>query len=128
MGYFPMCVNLAGRRVFLVGDGPQIREKAERLAPFGAQLVHLKALTPQDLADKPVFVIAGDLDAQEAERTAALCAAHGVMINVVDQPRLCTFAFPSLIARGDLTVSVSTAGKAPGAAAYLRECIGRQLP
>lgn len=128
MGYFPLCVELTGKPVLLVGHGPQIREKAERLSPFGAALIHLDTLTAEALTIQPAFVVAGDLSPQEAERTAALCAAHRIPLNVVDQPRLCTFSFPAMMVRGDVTISVSTGGKAPGAAACLKERIQQCLP
>ena len=71
MGYFPMCVDLTGQKVLLVGSGPQIRDKEERLAPCGAALVTLPALSAEDLADRPAFVIIGDLPLAQAEAAAA---------------------------------------------------------
>lgn len=128
MGYFPMCMDITGRPVILLGNGEQIREKAERLAPFSPRMIRLDRLTESDLDAQPVFVVAGDLDETDAEKAAALCAQRRIPINVVDVPRLCTFSFPSMIVQGDLTVSISTGGKAPGAAACLRGIIERAIP
>ena len=128
MGYFPLCVDIRDKKVLLVGDGPQIRDKMEKLTPVGAVLIRCTGLKPEDLTDAVAFVVAGDLDPAESERVSTLCRAHGVPINVVDQPALCTFFFPAIIARGDLTVSVSTGGRVPGASALIRQRIGELLP
>ena len=40
MGYFPMCIKLEGRKVALVGNGSQIKDKEEKLNPFGAVMMH----------------------------------------------------------------------------------------
>lgn len=128
MGYFPLCVDIGDKKVLLMGDGPQIRDKMEKLTPFGAELLRCPCLKPEDLTDAVAFVVAGDLNPAESERVSSLCRAHGVPVNVVDQPALCTFFFPAIIARGDLTVSVSTGGRAPGASALIRQRIGELLP
>lgn len=128
MAPFPMCVELTDRLVILVGSGEQIRDKAQKLAVFGAKLRQLERLNEADLDEHPAFVIAGDLSEAQAEEVAALCARRKIPLNVVDVPRLCTFTFPSLIVRGDLAISVSTGGKAPGAAAHIRRIIERALP
>lgn len=128
MGYFPMCMDLCGKTVLLVGSGPQIKDKAARLAPFRATLVYRETLREEDLAVRPAFVIIGDLSEADAEQAAALCMSRHVPVNVVDMPRLCTFFFPSMVVRGDVTVSISTGGKAPGAAAYLNRQIAQLLP
>ena len=33
MSYFPLCINLTEATVLLVGNGPQIQEKQEKLLP-----------------------------------------------------------------------------------------------
>ena len=128
MAYFPLCVNLEGARVLLVGNGAQIREKAEKLRPFGAMLYPVDTLSAEDLEPRPILVVVGDTEYSEAERVSALCKERGIPVNVVDMPELCTFFFPALIQRGDLTVSVTTGGKSPAAASYLRRSIEELLP
>lgn len=128
MGYFPLCMDIHHQKVILVGAGPQTDDKMAKLRPFGAKLVRQDVLEPEDLTDEVAFVVAGDLADEEAARISALCRAHRVPVNVVDRPALCTFFFPAVISRGDLTVSVSTGGQVPGAAAVLRERIEAALP
>lgn len=128
MSYFPLCIDLTDALVFLVGSGPQIREKQTKLLPFEAKLCPMDTLAEKDFERKPSLVIIGDLDRSEAERYSSLCHQRGIPVNVVDMPELCTFFFPALIKKGALTVSVSTDGKNPSAAAYLRSYLEQQLP
>lgn len=128
MGYFPMCVDLTGRRVILIGSGPQVRDKAEKLRSFGAELVFSDSLEPEVLTADVAFVVAGDQTPADAAAVSALCRARGIPVNVVDDPRDSTFFFPALICRGDLTVSVSTGGTVPAAGAAICRRIGAALP
>lgn len=128
MGYFPMCMDIRRKTVLLVGQGAQTDAKQEKLLPFGPVIRRLETLTEEDLTEDVAFVVAGDLPWAEAERISKLCRKHRVPVNVVDQPDLCTFSFPALISRGDLTVSVSTGGGCPGAAGYLARQIEELLP
>ena len=129
MGYFPLCMNLSGQTVLCVGSGKQIQDKIEKLQPFGAKLVLVGSLEAEVLAEVcPVFVVVGDTEFAEAERISLLCRERNIPVNVVDVPALCSFYFPALITRGDVTVSVSTAGKSPAAAAYLKKQMETFLP
>ena len=128
MSYFPLCVDLTGKTVVLIGQGQQIEDKQEKLRPFGARLVRKETFAPADAQERPAFVVVGDRDLEEAERICELCRLYGIPVNVVDVPRLCSFYFPALITRGKLTVSVSTGGGSPAAAGYLRRKIEESLP
>ena len=128
MGYFPLCLDLIGKTVILVGNGKQIQRKMELLRSFGCDLRQRDTLKDADLDCGPAFVVVGDLPYSQAAEAAGLCAARNIPVNVVDIPELCSFFFPALIREGDLTVSVSTGGRNPGAAAWLREQIQRCIP
>ena len=128
MSYFPMSIDLTGKTVFLIGGGAQIRTKAEKLAPFGAELIRQDTFSRADAERGPAMVIVGDTDLGEAEKIHELCCLYRIPVNVVDVPRLCSFYFPALVTRGDLTVSVSTGGNSPGTAAYLRQRVEEMLP
>ena len=128
MNHFPISVNLSGKTVYLIGDGPQIRQKAEKLKPFEAVLIQKQTFTEADARTAPAMVIVGDTDVAKAEEIASLCGQYRIPVNVVDVPRLCSFYFPGLITKGDLTVSISTGGTCPAAAACLRERIENAIP
>lgn len=126
MAYFPMCVDLTGKQVLLVGNGPEIMDKMEKMRPFGAELVRCDTLDHVD--NSVAFVIVGDLERDAAQQISCLCRTRGIPVNVVDDPGLSTFFFPAMINQGSLTVSVSTGGKSPGAAAHLIRMLGSHLP
>ena len=129
MGYFPLCIDLSEKCVLCIGTGAQIQEKIEKLHPFGARIVVLETLTHEQLEYYlPELVIVGDMEFSEAEQISRLCREQNIPVNVVDIPELCSFFFPSLITKGDLTVSVSTGGRSPAAAAYMRREIEECIP
>ncbi|HAM77550.1 MAG TPA: siroheme synthase, partial [Alcanivorax sp.] len=51
-----------------------------------------------------LVVLATD-DGALNERVAALCAARGVPVNVVDRPDISSFVFPALIDRDPLFIT-----------------------
>ena len=129
MGYFPMCISLKDTHIILVGQGKAADEKLQILQSFGADIQHFHhALTEQDLEPRPAFVVVADTTPSEKERISALCRRKHIPVNVVDVPALCSFYFPSIIQNGDLTISISTGGKSPGAAAYLRRHLEPHIP
>ena len=128
MGYFPMCISLKDSHILLIGEGKSATEKLHVLQPFGTEIRILSTLTEQDLDPRPAFVVVCDTDHSEKERISILCKQKNIPVNVVDVPTLCSFYFPAIIQNGDLTVSVSTGGKSPGAAAYLRHHLEPHIP
>ncbi len=59
---------------------------------------------------------------------SADCLDAGVLINVVDKPNLCSFIVPSVMAFDDLTIAISTNGKAPFLTKWIREELERIIP
>lgn len=128
MSYFPLCIDLTDAPVLLVGNGPQIQEKMEKLRSFHPKILRLEKLAEADLAKKPAMVIIGDLPFELAQVYSGLCRERNIPVNVVDIPSLCSFYFPALIQRGDLTLGITTGGKSPGFAARLRRKLEDQIP
>lgn len=146
MAYFPLCINLNGADVFLLGEGIAVREKLNILLSFGANIrlfseaegsewegcpfVHLerRAFTETELEPRPALVVVADVPREEKERVSQMCQRRGIPVNVVDEPALCSFYFPSLVTKGALTVAVSTGGKSPVGAAWLRRHLENHIP
>ena len=104
MAYFPMCVDLTGKLVYVIGSGPQAEQKAQVLRPFDSQLRQQGTFTQTDAEEGPALVVVGDLPLEEAEKIVKICRRYDIAVNVVDEPQLCSFYFPSLVTRGPLTV------------------------
>lgn len=146
MPLFPMYVDLSHAVGLLIGGGSEALEKAERLAPFGPRLrVFAKAplegfrdlpqaellgrdFTDADLDPIPDFVIIAGEDVAENHRIAELCRQMRIPVNTVDDPPYCTFQFPALVTRGDVSIGISTAGASPAAAVLMKERIAAALP
>ncbi len=145
MSFFPFFQEIEGMRGFIIGGGRVAFRKAEKLLPYGPELVviapHIlpefrkinvvlieRDFQEDDLAKLPAFVIAASDDKALNERIALLCRELDIPVNVVDQPECCTFLFPALVQRGDLSIGISTSGASPSAAIWLKEEIERLLP
>lgn len=134
MAYFPLCINLEGSNVLLLGEGKALEEKRSILLSFGANIKlfseasEYSTFTEADLEPRPALVVVADMPLEDKKRISNLCQAKGIPVNVVDTPKLCSFYFPSLMTRGDLTVAVSTGGKSPGGAAWLRRHLEKHIP
>lgn len=154
MGYFPFFMDIAGKKGVIVGGGKVAARKAEKLVPFGPNLTVIapqieecmrrqekgqqkdglsslffieRAFRREDL-DGADFVIAATDDELLNGQISDYCRERKIPVNVVDDREKCTFFFPALIREGSLTVGISTDGKSPVAAAWMRKEIADMLP
>lgn len=124
----PIFLRLQGAVCALVGSGEAVERKRSWLVRAGAEIqcFGTDASAAEVLAGVPRLVIIADSPhAAEISRQAQV---RGIPVNVVDQPALCSFTFPSILERGALTVAVSTNGELPVLARLLRARIGALLP
>ena len=143
MTHYPVFLDLAGRLVVVVGGGTIAQGKIDGLLAAGAGVqIIAPALTPEldtlvregrvgysarpyaagDLEGADLAISATNDRAVNAQVWQDATAAH-IWVNVVDDPPHCTFIAPSVARRGDLSVAVSTGGKAPVLAVRVREQI-----
>ena len=73
-----------------------------------------------DLAGAFLVVAATD-DRAVNEVVVRDARAVGALVNVVDDPAACDVTVPAVVRRGDVTLAVSTGGRSPGFARFLRE-------
>ena len=145
MPYFPFFTDLSGQPALVVGGGTVALRKIEKLIPFTPKLTvlapeicpEIRRLPGLTLVERPffpgdeagmVFVIAGTNDRTVNRAISERCQAARIPVNVVDDAELCTFLFPALVQRGELTVGISTGGSSPTAAICLKEQINGLLP
>lgn len=126
MPLFPACIDLSCAKVLVVGEGHEAELKAKRMAPFCEEI--LRCPYPPVYDEPPALVILAEKEHPDNGRWAEHFRALHIPVNVADRPELCDFVFPSLIVRGDATVAIATAGKAPALSMLLRQRIEDALP
>ena len=145
MPLFPIFINLEGRRVLIAGGGHVALRKAERLSPYGADIFAVapefipgfagipgvtlleRRFEPGDIEGAALVVAATD-DGELNAAVSELCRWENVPVNVVDDIEKCSFVFPSLVRRGELSVGISTGGASPSAAQYVRRGVEQLVP
>ena len=130
-------LDLGGRRCVVLGDGPLAAERVEGLLRSGADVTvvtpepgegvvvdgvtHVARLgEPADL-DGAFLAIATREDGVDVPALWAAAEERGVLFAALDDIPHCHFGAVSQINRGDLTVTLSTAGRAPALSKRLRQ-------
>jgi len=145
--YYPIFVDLRGRRCVVIGGGLIAQRKVTTLLAHGARVTVVSpSVTRQlaryatqgrirrvarrfkacDLQDAWLACAATD-DQPVNEQVSREAAKRRIFVNVVDQKPLCTFIAPSIVRRGELTVAISTAGGSPALAKKLRRDLTRLI-
>jgi len=115
----PIALDPKTVRVGLAGAGEGLARRRVFLAESGVK-------TPEPgLVDGVQVLFVAGLDRDSAASLAAQARAKGVLVNVEDVPELCDFHVPAVVRRGDLALTVSTNGRAPGLSRLLREWLAR---
>ncbi len=148
MQTFPLFANLAGRPVLVIGGGTVAERKAHALLDAGA-LVHLAApdLTPQlklwaeqgkvlvrgqqfeaHWLDEVFLVVAATDDAVVNQTVSDAAEARKKLVNVVDNPELCSYIVPSIIDRSPVQIAISSNGTAPVLIRQLRQQLETLIP
>lgn len=138
--YYPVFLNISGRRCIVVGGGQVARRKIGTLLEHGANITVISPeLCPEldqlaengeievrqqgyregDLAGAFVVIAATD-DGAINQLVVREARERGILINVVDDADNSDFIAPSVVRRGDITIAISTAGRSPALARKLR--------
>lgn len=141
--YYPVYLNLKGKRVVVIGGGEVAERKVMSLAETGASItvispdvtpqlaslarnnsieLHKRPYSPGDCKDA-VLVLSATDDPETSRAVWEEANRRGVLVNTADQPDLCDFIMPAVVRRADLTVAISTGGTSPALAATLRRKI-----
>ena len=110
----------------LSGAGEARARRAALLAEAGVEARLLAPDAPDEaLAGLQLLFVAG-LGESEARALAERARRLKVLVNVEDRPALCDFHVPAVVRRGDLLLTVSTGGQAPGLSRLLRKILAEQ--
>jgi precorrin-2 dehydrogenase/sirohydrochlorin ferrochelatase len=144
---FPIAVRVAGMHCVVVGGGRIATRKVQALLKSDAvvrvvapacsdELVALahdgvielltRPFEPADL-DGAQLVISATDRRDVAQVVAAAALERRILMNAAEAPELSTFASMPSLARGDITIAVSTNGKSPAFASWLLDEIGAMV-
>jgi precorrin-2 dehydrogenase/sirohydrochlorin ferrochelatase len=147
MAYFPIFIDLKEKNILVIGAGKVAYRKIEKLLPFEANIyvitkeikdkrienlknqIHLeiREFKLEDLKGKDIVINAtNDLELQK--KVYEECLKLKIPVNSVDNPKYCSFIFPSYIKEGDLIIGISTSGKAPILSKEIKNLIKDCLP
>ena len=150
MKYFPFFLQLDQLPCLIVGGGSVAERKLDLLIKAKADITvislefsdyildlaktHNIRCVKKEYSNKILeenkynFVISATNDVSLNERVAKDCKKYNIIVNVVDQPEICDFIFPSILERGDITVAISTGGASPVLARVLRTKLETMVP
>jgi len=139
LNYYPLFLDVRGKRCVVIGGGKVALRKVRTLLAHGASV---KVISPDLCPGISPLVEAGKIEVIQREYQPgdlegaflAIAAASGdankrvaddakrtqTLINVADNPEQSDFIVPACLHRGNLTIAVSTAGKSPALARKIR--------
>lgn len=147
MKYYPVNLNIHGRKCLVVGGGsvgtrkvatliqcgakvtvvsPAISSTLSDLAAEGVIQIQQRGYCSSDLHD--VFLVIGATSNEELNRRISEDAEQrNLLCNIADVPKACNFILPAIITRGDLIIAISTSGNSPAFAKKLRKQLETQF-
>lgn len=144
MGYFPFYIDIENKKCVVVGGGVVALRKIEKILPFKPKItvvapeicneiteidgleIHKRKFLDSDINDAFTVIAATDNNELNAY-IFKLCQEKNILINTVDDKEKCGFIFPALVKKENVTIGISTEGKSPIYARFLREKIDNAL-
>lgn len=145
--YYPVFLNIRGRRCVVVGGGQVALRKVRTLLEHGA---NIEVISPELCSGLNKLAENGEISVlrkhyQTGDLQGALLAIaatdnndvnlevvkearnRGVLVNVVDSANNSDFVLPSYLNRGDVTIAVSTSGRSPSLARKIRARLEKEF-
>lgn len=148
MDFLPVFLRIKQQRVLVVGGGQVALRKVQMLLRAEARVrlvapnidpelklvlkdrvhqIEERDFFEQDL-DGCKLAIAATSDSATNMAVSMAASKRNMPVNVVDQPELCTFIFPSIVDRSPVVVAVSSGGNSPVLARLLRARLETFIP
>ncbi len=144
-GYFPLMIDLSGKRVLVVGAGQAAKYKIRSLVEAGADLTviapslsgeaegfadrmhYLKKAYKAGEASGFDIVVAATNDSTVNDRVLYDAKKAGAIVCSAEKPKTGDFIFPAVLRKKDYQVAISTDGVDPHAAKQLKQRIAAGL-
>jgi precorrin-2 dehydrogenase/sirohydrochlorin ferrochelatase len=141
---YPVNLMVDGRPCLVVGGGEVALRKVEGLIAAGALVTVVAPAVDERIRRQPGVTVvereyrSGDVAGYRLVIAAtdapgvngAVFAdgeASGVWVNGADDPAHCSFTLPAVVRRGALMVTVSTSGRSPALARWLRQRLEAEI-
>lgn len=144
MKYYPVFLDMKDRKVLVVGGGFVALQKIKTLLDSGAIVkVITKELIAEDIKELPVSLEIREYNENDMIGVSIVIAAtnshevntkifehskkYNVLLNAVDDKDNCDFILGAIVNKGDITVTISAAGKSPIVAKKIRDKVNEML-
>lgn len=147
MKYYPVFLNISGKRCVVVGGGEVALRKVKMLLECDGKVTVVSPRPHPEMAklseEGTIHLVQRDYEAGDLKDAVLAVAstnvkeinrrvAHeankgGVLLNVVDDPEQSDYTVPSLFRRGDLTIAISTGGTSPALARKIRTKLDQDI-
>lgn len=120
--FYPVGLNVRGRKVVIIGDDREADEKTEALHEVGADVVVFRdaaLVRDEDVCDA-FFVISTPQDEPFSLRMRALADEHKFLLCCIDQPLQGFVAMQAIVKSGPVRIAISTGGIAPRVGKFLK--------
>lgn len=156
MAYFPLFVDIKDKKCLVVGGGKVATRKVGTLLSYGADVRVMSPGVCQEIVDlfkdygrntgsgicrglpeqkdlereirEAVLVVAASSDREANHQAAEICHRLGVPVNVVDAPGECSFFFPAVVKKGEISIGINTGGRSPLVSARIRRETEENVP
>lgn len=146
MSYFPLFVELKDKKCIVAGGGRIAARKISMLLKFGASVVVIAPRFSNKILEieetftiirhrlrlpellGAFLVIAATDDPFTNRQIAGYCKKNGIFADVIDSAKESSFLFPAVIEQAGVTVGITTSGKSPLFAGYLKREIEKAIP
>ncbi|MEK6715034.1 MAG: bifunctional precorrin-2 dehydrogenase/sirohydrochlorin ferrochelatase [Candidatus Omnitrophota bacterium] len=139
--YYPINLNLENKDCLVIGAGVVAERKIKRLLEYGVNLTVVspnfsrgismlakknrirliqRRVNLKDIRGK-FLVISASGERRINSLVSKYCKESNILVNVVDSPIESNFILPSIVKRGNLTISISTEGISPALAKKIRQ-------
>jgi len=141
MALYPVNLDVRGQLCVIVGGGTVASRKLESLLPCGAEIRVISPIVVGRIAKQAEaglidwqqrayrsgdvqgakLVFAATDNGTTQKQIVADADAAGILVNVIDMPKHCSFQVPASLRHGDLLLTAATGGGSPALAARIRK-------
>ncbi len=150
MALFPMLIDLRGKKCVIFGGGRVAGRKIRSLLRFEADLLvisreiseEIRTALPEnacltmlpdperlgEILEGAALCVAATSDRDFNHCVSSYCRDKGIPVNVADAPEECTFIFPAVVVRDEISIGIGSAGTSPGMSSMIRREVEKAVP